>query len=113
MVTINSETFEMEIKEIFSFGVNALPILNEIKEELKWRIDNNCVCEDDIEGVKECISYELTSNDKTRILECIKNEYEFRTHHSDCEISMFDPEIIEHGVSSWIEEQFGFAPSEI
>lgn len=113
MVTINSETFEIEIKEVFSFGVNALPILNVIKEELKWKLDNDSVYEDDIEDVKEYISYELTSNDKTRILECIKNEYEFRTHRSDCDISMFDPEIIEYGVSSWIEEQFGFAPKAI
>jgi hypothetical protein len=113
MVTINSETFEIEIKEIFSFDVNALPILNKIKEELKWELDNNSVYEDDIEDVKECISYELTSNDKIRILECIKNEYEFRIYRSDCEISMFDPEIIEYGVSNWIEEQFGFTPNEI
>ena len=111
MIIINEETAEMEIKEFFYFEANALPIIKEIKSDLKYFLGDYIDLED-MEFVKSFLSHEINKNDKIEILKEIKFEYEFRCHRSDDEFSIFDSEIIRSAIAHWIEKMFDFNPFE-
>ena len=113
MIIINNETAEMEIKELFSFDRNALPVIDGFKKELKFHVEDGDVFDEDIEGVKSFLSHKISKDDKIAILNKIKFEYEYRCHCTDDEVSIFDTEVIESAVKNWVESKFCFSIDEI
>ena len=113
MIIINNETAEMEIKELFSFDLHALPVINRFKKELKFHVDNGNVFDEDVEDVKSFLSHEISKDDKIAILKKIKFEYGCRCHCTDDEVSIFNTEVIESAVKNWVESKFCFPVDEI
>ena len=113
VIIINNETAEMEIKELFSFDTNALPVIDGFKEELKFHVDNGNVFDEDVEDVKSFLSHKISKDDKIAILNEIKFEYEYRCHRADDDFSIFDIEVIESAVKSWVGSNFYFSIDEI
>ena len=109
MITINKDTFEIEVKETLSFDGDVVDVLNEIKDDVKYRFENDLIDEDDIESVKKFLFGEIGNEEKIEILKDIEFEYVYRCHHAgEDDISIFDTEVIESAVKSWIEEKFYF-----
>jgi hypothetical protein len=108
MIVINNETAELEIKELFSFDVNAFPVFDEIKSDVEYKLENNEFDDDEIESVKYFLSHEISKDDKVSILNEIKFEYEYRYNRSDNEISLFDVDVIKSAIKSWVESNFDF-----
>ena len=109
MITINEDTFEIEVKETLSFDGDVIDVLNEIKGDVKYRFENNMFDEDEIENVKKLLFGEISDENKIEILKDIEFEYVYRCHHAgEDDISIFDVEVIKSAVKSWIEEKFNF-----
>ena len=109
MITINKDTFEIEVKETLSFDGDVIDVLNEIKDDVKYRFENDLIDEDEIESVKKFLFSEIGNEEKIEILKDIEFEYVYRCHHAgEDAISIFDVEVIESAVKSWIEEKFNF-----
>ena len=112
MIEVNTKSFEIEVKETFSFECNALPELEIIEANIQFEYENGDI-EDCKEEIENFLEHELTDEDKVNILECIKYEFEEAQYIPDCNISIFDKTIIVKGIESWIENEFGFNPSDI
>lgn len=112
MIEVNTKSFEIEVKETFSFECNALPELEIIEDNIQFEYENGDV-EDCKEEIENFLDHELTDDDKVNILECIKHEFEEAQYIPDCNISIFDTNVIIKGIESWIENEFGFNPSDI
>ena len=125
MVELNEKDLCLEIREQLSWDHSVKFIFNEIKEELSDWYENNL---DDIKNTGE--AYDATPEDmenckkfldavngmendwprelKIETLKNIMNHWEAETYRYDCEISIFDENIIREGIFQTIEENYGF-----
>ena len=113
MVEVNESNICLEIKETLSFECRVQYIYDEIKGEVKDAYENEYLIEDDIEAGEAFINHELTVSDKLKILEYIKDDYEYNSCQAEYEVSIFDEDGIRKAINDWVEEEFGFRPNEI
>ena len=117
MYTINEKDLTIEVHESFSFDAHVQPIFDDIREDVRFDVDDTESIEDpidlekvdeDLENKKQFLQHELTHVDKLIILGNILNDYEYESCRADCEVSIFDEDGIRKGINDWIETYFGF-----
>jgi hypothetical protein len=126
MIELNEKDLCLEIREQLSWDNSVKNIFAEIAEEVfDWCQDNIDNCKnggeatEDMENCKnflDTVSYK--ENDWTRELKIetlknIKDYWETVSYRSDCEVSIFDEDIIREGIFQTIEENFGFDAREL
>jgi len=125
MVELNEKELCLDIHEQLSWDHSVKYIFDEIKEELSDWYENNLEdikntgeafdatpadmedCKkflDDVNGMEKDWSREL----KIETLKNIMDHWEQETYRCDCEISIFDEDIIREGIFQTIEENYGF-----
>lgn len=125
MVELNEKELCLDIREQLSWDHSVKYIFDEIKEELSDWYDNNLEdientgeafdatpaemedCKkflDDVNGMEKDWSKEL----KLETLKNIMDHWEQETYRCDCEVSIFDEDIIREGIFQTIEENYGF-----
>ena len=125
MVELNEKDLCLELREQLSWDHSVKHIFNEIKEELADWYENN------LEDIKENgIAYDATYDDmencgrfldavsdmekdwlkefKVAILKNIMEHWNNVSYMDDCEVSIFDEDIIREGIFQTIEEEFNF-----
>lgn len=113
MVEVNESNVCLEIKETLSFECTVQSIYDEIKGEVQDAYENEYLIEDDIEAGEAFINYKLTISDKLKILEYIKDDYEYNSCQAEYEVSIFDEDGIRKAINDWVEETFEFRHDEI
>ena len=113
MTRIDDVNFEVVIEERFSFECNALPVFEDIKAEVKDLLEDGGYDEDIVEDINEFLEHELTKEDKVKILEYIKDDYDYESCNPEYEVSIFDEDGIRKSINDWIEENFEFRPDEL
>lgn len=125
MVELNEKELCLEIRERLSWENSVAYIFSEIKEELtNWYQDNldnlknTGVADDAIpENMKNCkkfldavtgVENDLSRELKLETLKNIMDYWEQKTYRCDCEVSIFDEDIIREGIFQTIEEEFDF-----
>ena len=125
MVELNEKDLCLDIHEQLSWDHSVKYIFSEIIEELSDWYENNL---EDIENTGE--AYDATPEEmedckkfldevagmennwprelKIETLKNIMNHWETATYRDDCEISIFDEDIIREGIFQTIEENYGF-----
>ena len=125
MVELNEKDLRLEIREQLSWDHSVKFIFNEIVEELSDWYDNNL---EDIKNTGE--AFDATPKDmencekfldavngmesewprelKLETLKNIMEHWERVTYRDDCEVSIFDEDIIREGIFQTIEEEFDF-----
>jgi hypothetical protein len=127
MVELNEKDLCLDIREQLSWDHSVKYIFDEIKEELSDWYENNL---EDIENTGE--AFDATPEDmenckkfldtvkengmekdwprelKIETLKNIMDHWEQETYRCDCEISIFDEDIIREGIFQTIEEEFDF-----
>ena len=125
MVELNEKDLCLDIHEQLSWDHSVKYIFDEIKEELSDWYENNLEdikntgeafdatpadmedCKkflDDVNGEEKEWSREL----KIETLKNIMDHWEQETYRCDCEVSIFDEDIIREGIFQTIEENYGF-----
>lgn len=125
MVELNEKDLCLDIHEQLSWDHSVKYIFDEIKEELSDWYENNLEdikntgeafdatsadmedCKkflDDVNGMEKEWSREL----KIETLKNIMDHWEQETYRCDCEVSIFDEDIIREGIFQTIEENYGF-----
>lgn len=125
MVELNEKDICLEIREQLSWDHSVKWIFDEIKGELTDWYENNLEdikntgeafdatpkdmedCKkflDDVNGEEKEWSREL----KIETLKNIMDHWEQETYRCDCEISIFDEDIIREGIFQTIEENYDF-----
>lgn len=125
MVELNEKELCLDIHEQLSWDHSVKYIFDEIKEELSDWYENNLEdikntgeafdatpedmedCKkflDDVNGMEKDWSKEL----KLETLKNIMDHWEQETYRCDCEVSIFDEDIIREGIFQTIEENYGF-----
>ena len=125
MVELNEKELCLDIHEQLSWDHSVKYIFDEIKEELSDWYENNLEdientgeafdatpaemedCKkflDDVNGMEKDWSREL----KLETLKNIMDHWEQETYRCDCEVSIFDEDIIREGIFQTIEENYGF-----
>jgi hypothetical protein len=125
MVELNEKELCLDIHEKLSWDHSVKYIFDEIKEELSDWYENNLEdientgeafdatpaemedCKkflDDVNGEEKEWSREL----KIETLKNIMDHWEHETYRCDCEVSIFDEDIIREGIFQTIEENYGF-----
>ena len=125
MVELNEKNLCLDIHEQLSWDHSVKYIFDEIKEELSDWYENNLEdikntgeafdatpaemedCKkflDDVNGMEKEWSREL----KIETLKNIMDHWEQETYRCDCEVSIFDEDIIREGIFQTIEENYGF-----
>ena len=125
MVELNEKDLCLDIHEQLSWDHSVKYIFDEIKEELSDWYENNLEdientgeafdatpaemedCKkflDDVNGMEKDWSKEL----KIETLKNIMDHWEQETYRCDCEISIFDEDIIREGIFQTIEENYDF-----
>ena len=125
MVELNEKDLCLELREQLSWDHSVKFIFNEIIEELSDWYENNLEdikntgeafdatpkdmenCEkflDAVNGMESEWSREL----KLETLKNIMEHWERVTYRDDCEVSIFDEDIIREGIFQTIEEEFDF-----
>lgn len=125
MVELNEKELCLDIHEKLSWDHSVKYIFDEIKEELSDWYENNLEdientgeafdatpedmedCKkflDDVKGEEKEWSREL----KIETLKNIMDHWEQETYRCDCEVSIFDEDIIREGIFQTIEEEFNF-----
>jgi hypothetical protein len=125
MVELNEKELCLDIHEKLSWDHSVKYIFDEIKEELSDWYENNLEdientgeafdatpaemedCKkflDDVNGEEKDWSKEL----KLETLKNIMDHWEQETYRCDCEVSIFDEDIIREGIFQTIEENYGF-----
>lgn len=125
MVELNEKDLCLEIREQLSWDHSVKYIFNEIKDELTDWYENN------LEDIKETgIAYDASYEDmencgrfldyvsgmekdsrrefKVAILKNIMEHWDNESYREDCEVSIFDEDIIREGIYQTIEEEFNF-----
>lgn len=125
MVELNEKDLCLEIREQLSWDHSVKFIFNDIIEELSDWYENNL---EDIENTGE--AFDATPKDmencekfldavngmekdwprelKIETLKNIMEHWETETYRNDCEVSIFDEDIIREGIFQTIEEEFDF-----
>lgn len=125
MVELNEKDLCLEIREQLSWDHSVKFVFNEIIEELSDWYENNL---EDIENTGE--AFDATPKDmencekfldvvngmekdwprelKIETLKNIMEHWETVTYRDDCEVSIFDEDIIREGIFQTIEEEFDF-----
>jgi hypothetical protein len=125
MVELNEKELCLDIHEKLSWDHSVKYIFDEIKEELSDWYENNLEdientgeafdatsaemedCKkflDDVNGMEKDWPREL----KIETLKNIMDHWEQETYRCDCEVSIFDEDIIREGIFQTIEENYGF-----
>lgn len=125
MVELNEKELCLDIHEQLSWNHSVKYIFDEIKEELSDWYENNLEdientgeafdatpaemedCKkflDDVNGMEKDWPREL----KLETLKNIMDHWEQETYRCDCEVSIFDEDIIREGIFQTIEENYGF-----
>lgn len=125
MVELNEKDLCLDIHEQLSWDHSVKYIFDEIKEELSDWYENNLEdikntgeafdatpaemedCKkflDDVNGEEKDWSREM----KIETLKNIMDHWEQETYRCDCEVSIFDEDIIREGIFQTIEENYGF-----
>lgn len=125
MVELNEKDLCIEVHEQLSWDGSVKFVFNEIKEELSDWYENN------LEDIKEDgIAYDASYEDmencgkfldfvsdmekdwsrefKVAILKNIIEHWNNVSYREDCEVSIFDEDIIREGIFQTIEEEFDF-----
>lgn len=125
MVELNEKDLCLEIREQLSWDGSVKHIFNEIKEELSDWYENNL---EDIKNTGE--AFDATPKDmenckkfldavngmendwprefKVAILKNIMDHWDTVSYREDCEVSIFDEDIIREGIYQTIEDKFNF-----
>ena len=125
MVELNEKDLCLDIHEQLSWDHSVKYIFDEIKEELSDWYENNL---EDIENTGE--AFDATPGEmedckkfldnvngmekdwprelKVETLKNIMDHWEQETYRCDCEVSIFDEDIIREGIFQTIEENYGF-----
>lgn len=125
MVELNEKDLCIEVHEQLSWDGSVKFVFNEIKEELLDWYENN------LEDIKEDgIAYDASYEDmencgkfldfvsdmekdwsrefKVAVLKNIIEHWNNVSYREDCEVSIFDEDIIREGIFQTIEEEFDF-----
>jgi hypothetical protein len=125
MVELNEKDLCIEVHEQLSWDGSVKFVFNEIKEELSDWHENN------LEDIKEDgIAYDASYEDmencgkfldfvsdmekdwsrefKVAVLKNIIEHWNNVSYREDCEVSIFDEDIIREGIFQTIEEEFDF-----
>jgi hypothetical protein len=125
MVELNEKDLCIEVHEQLSWDGSVKFVFNEIKEELSDWYENN------LEDIKEDgIAYDASYEDmencgkfldfvsdmekdwsrefKVAVLKNIIEHWNNVSYREDCEVSIFDEDIIREGIFQTIEEEFDF-----
>lgn len=125
MVELNEKELCLDIHEQLSWDHSVKYIFDEIKEELSDWYENNL---EDIENtgeafdatpaeMEDCKKFlddvigeekEWSKELKIETLKNIMDHWEQETYRCDCEVSIFDEDIIREGIFQTIEENYGF-----
>lgn len=125
MVELNEKDLCIEVHEQLSWDHSVKYVFNELKEELSDWYENNL---EDIENTGE--AYDATPEDmencgkfldfvrdmekdesrefKVAVLKNIMDHWDTVSYREDCEVSIFDEDIIREGIYQTIEEEFDF-----
>ena len=103
MLRLNREDFSVEVIEALSFDYHVLPIINEIKDEVR---DTFIDPENDASvNAHKFVDHEISDEDKLDILQKIIEGYE-----TDAYIfSIFKEDFIRDQICYWIEGRFDFS----
>lgn len=125
MVELNEKDLCIEVREQLSWDGSVKSEFEEIRQELEDWYENN------LEDIKETgIAYDASYEDmencghfldyvsgmekdwprefKVAILKNIMDHWDTVSYREDCEVSIFDEEIIREGIYQTIEEEFNF-----
>lgn len=124
MVELNEKDLCIEIRESLSWDGSVKSVLEDIHQELKDWYENNL---DDIkntgeaydatpEEMEDCKKFldfidmesDLPKEFKVAILKNIMENWDTVSYSNDCEVSIFDEDIIREGIFQTIEENYGF-----
>lgn len=125
MVELNEENLCLEVHEQLSWDGSVKFVFEDIRQELEDWYENNL---DDIRenGIAYDASYDDLDNCgkfldtvsgmekdwprelKVTILKNIMEHWNTVSHEDDCEVSVFDKEIIREGIYQTIEKEFNF-----
>jgi hypothetical protein len=125
MVELNEKDLCIEVHEQLSWDGSVKFVFNEIKEELSDWYENNLedIKEDGIaydasyEDMENCgkfldfVSYmekDWSREFKVAVLKNIIEHWNNVSYREDCEVSIFDEDIIREGIFQTIEEEFDF-----
>lgn len=107
MTTIDKEKLEVHVSDTLTFEADVLPVVADIyytiQEDLQ-KVERDS----DKDNINRFLEYELTHEDKIKILELVVEDYEFEYGRTDSEVSIFDYDGIRRSLEHWIEEKFGF-----
>lgn len=103
MLRLNKEDFSVEVVEALSFEHHVLPIIEEIKEEVKDALADPE--NDTLANAHEFVEREISDEDKLDILRMIIEGYETEM---DYNFSIFNEDFIREQICYWIEGQFDF-----
>ena len=116
MITVDTETATIEIKETLSFEHNVGSIFDNIFNDVESAYLCDEIEDEDIrENVKKFIDYKLTTADKVAILNNIVEDYQYEQYgnREGYEVSIFDEDFANKAIIDWVEETFEFRPDEI
>jgi hypothetical protein len=125
MVELNEKDLCIEVREQLSWDYRVKFVFEEIRQELEDWYENN------LEDIKEDgIAYDASYEDmencgrfldavagmendwprelKVAILKNIMEHWDTVSYRDDCEVSIFDEDIIREGIFQTIEEEFDF-----
>lgn len=125
MVELNEKDLCLEIREQLSWDGSVKFAFEEIRQELEDWYENN------LEDIKEtgiaydasyedmencgnfldyasCMEKDLSREFKVAILKNIMEHWNNVSYRDDCEVSIFDEDIIREGIYQTIEEEFDF-----
>ena len=104
MIKIIDEDESIKIEETLSFEHHLKPIYNDIREDIKYDMDENYYSEKDKKEIESFLNYELNHQDKIEILDNLIYEYEKQYDYENT--SVFDEDIIKKVVKEWITDKY-------
>ena len=124
MVELNEKDLCIEIRESLSWDGSVKSVLEDIHQELKDWYENNLddikntgeaydATPEEMEDCKKFLDFIDMENDlpkefKVAILKNIMENWDTVSYSNDCEVSIFDEDIIREGIFQTIEEEFNF-----
>ena len=106
MLVIHENDLSIEVSEQLNFDYHVFPIFLELQEEAQYDLEEAEKEEyhKDLNDLKRFAYYQLTKQDKLKILGFIMDNYEFESN--DYNVSLFDEDLIRKSIQEWLEQNF-------
>jgi hypothetical protein len=108
MIEVNDKELQIEVKEILTWGYINEFFMEKIKRALS---------DEDNPEYDEFIHHDFTIDDKKEILNYIVDSYQEEeakaNYYDDCNVSIYDKDVINNAIITWIEEEFDIEIADI